>query len=388
MKRLISLVVIACIAFLPSSSAATKKPAVKPLKFLTTIGTPAQFAGVVTTGKTIIEYGNKGENAFVRGFDISGNELWNLDLDKLSPSIATAATVDSSGIIWIAGSTSLVRPTPTPPSTTSALDPDKVVLVPDVFTADLDAFSLWSLNPLTQEIKQYCLQLNSPILINAISVDKSGITAVGSSGTLINADLAGQISKPISFGTEATNFQSLVRYSEGSKVVIGSSTETLGGKKLVGKEDGVIVKISKANKIISVVRSSATKASRSWTSESSSLLLGGSVVTGSKIESAVTKFSTKFLPTWTYRFASTGETFTVESTYAFLQSTTAVAQLSGWAPKTPRSLLVNFDAKGAVIAAYSAPATQQAVLGLYASADLGLLCITSSAESVSIFTLN
>jgi len=387
-KRLLSLVLVSSIAFLPTSFAAVKKPVVKPLKLLTTIGTPEEFGGIVTSAKIIIEYGNHGASSFVRGIDIKGNELWNLNLDELSPSIATAATVDSSGTVWIAGSTSLTRPSPTPSPTVLPLDPDKVVAVPDIYSADLDAFSLWSINPVSQAMSQYSLQLKAPILINAIAVDKFGISAVGSSGTLINADLSGHIANPITFATDATSFESIVRNLDGTKTIVGSSSETLGGKKLVGKVDGVIVKISKANKVISVVRSSATKANRSWTSANGTYLLGGSVVTGAKIESAITKFSSAYVPTWTYRFSSTGETFTAGSSFALLQSTSAITQLTGWSPKNPRALLIGFDAKGVVNAAYSAPTTQQRVLGLYASSELGLLCITSSAETVSIFTLN
>jgi hypothetical protein len=387
-KRLLSLVLVSSIVFLPTSFAAAKKPVVKPLKFLTTIGTPEEFGGVVTSAKIIIEYGNHGASSFARGIDIKGNELWNLNLDELSPSIATAATVDSNGTVWIAGSTSLTRPTPTPSPTVLPLDPDKVVAVPDIYSADLDAFSLWSINPVSQAMSQYSLQLKAPILINAIVVDKIGISAVGSSGTLISADLSGHIANPIALATDATSFESIVRNPDGTKTIVGSSSETLGGKKLVGKVDGVIVKVSKANKVISVVRSSATKSIRNWTSASSTFLLGGSVVTGAKIESAITKFSSAYVPTWTYRFSSTGETFTAGSSFALFQSTSAITQLTGWSPKNPRALLIGFDAKGAVNAGYSAPTTQQRVLGLYASLELGILCITSSADSVSIFTLN
>jgi len=387
-KRLISLVVIATFFIVPTSTAAVKKPAVKPLKLLTSIGNPDEFTGLVTTGKTIVIFGNKGDKSFARALDTNGKELWNLALDPASPSVATAATVDNTGTIWIAGSTSLSRATPAPSPTAIPLNPDKVVSVPDIFTADLDAFSLWSINPTTQALAQYTLQLDAPILINAIAADSSGLSAVGSSGTIINADLLGHISKVVTVGSTATTFEQVIKNADGTLTAIGSSTETLGGKKLVGKVDGVIIKISKANKIISLVRSSAAKAQRSWTSATSSLLLGGLVVTGSKTESAVTKFSAKFLPTWTYRFASTGTAFTAGSTFALIQSTGAISQLAGWSPKSPQGLLISFDSKGVINGGYSAPNEQIQLLGLFASKDLGILCITSSADTVSIFTLN
>jgi len=387
-KRLLSLVVISSLFFTPLASAAPKKPVVKSLKLLTVLSTVDEFAGLVTSGKTIIVYGNKADKSFAKALDLTGKELWSIELDKASPSVATAATVDSSGVIWLAGSTSLARATPTPSPTASALNPDKTIPVADIFSADLDAFSLWSLNPTTQFLAQYTLQLSSPVLINAIAVDKNGITAVGSSGTIINADLAGTIAKPIVVGTELTVFESVVKSVDGSVTVVGSSSETLGGKKLAGKVDGVIIKVSKAGKLITVVRSSAPKASRNWLSATNSLLLGGEVVTGAKVESAITKFSSSFVPSWTYRFASAGKVFTASSTYAFFQSKGAITQLANWTPKSPHGLLLTFDAKGVITAGYSAPTEQKDVLGLYVSKDLGVLCITSSAETVSIFTLN
>ena len=388
MRRLLSLVVISSLFFTPVANAAPKKPVVKSLKLLTTVGSIDEFAGLVTSGKTIIVYGNKADKSFVKALDLTGKELWSIELDKASPSVATAATVDSSGVIWLAGSTSLARAIPAPSPIASALNPDKTTPVADIFSADLDTFSLWSLNPTTQSLMQYTLQLTSPVLINSVAVDKNGITAVGSSGTIINADLAGAIAKPIVVGTELTVFESVVKNIDGSVTVVGSSSETLGGKKLIGKVDGVIIKVSKAGKLITVVRSSAPKASRNWLSATNSLLLGGDVVTGVKVESAITKFASTFAPTWTYRFATSGKVFTAGSTYALFQSKGAIAQLTNWTPKSAQGLLLTFDAKGVITDGLSAPIEQKDVLGLYVSKDLGLLCITSSADTVSIFTLN
>jgi len=387
-KRLLSLVVISSLFFTPLASAAPKKPVVKSLKLLTVVSNIDEFAGLVTSGKTIIVYGNKGDKSFAKALDLTGKELWNIELDKASPSVATAAAVDSTGIIWLAGSTSLARATPAPSPSVSVLNPDKTIPVADIFSADLDTFSLWSLNPTTQSLAQYTLQLSSPVLINAIAVDKNGITAVGSSGTIINADLTGKIAQPIAVGTELTVFESVVKSADGSMTVVGSSGETLGGKKLAGKVDGVIIKVSKAGKLLTVVRSSAPKASRNWLSATNSLLLGGEVVTGVKVETAITKFSSSFVPSWTYRFASAGKVFTASSTYAFFQSKGAVTQLANWTPKSPHGLLLTFDAKGVITAGYSAPTEQKDVLGLHVSKDLGVLCITSSAETVSIFSIN
>jgi len=387
-KRLFSLVVISTLLFNSQALAATKKPVVKPLKLITSVSSLDEFAGLVTSGKTIVVYGNKSDKSFAKGMDVTGKELWRIDLDNASPSVATAATVDSAGTIWIAGSTSLQRATPTPLPSVSPLNPDNITIIPDIFTTDLDAFTLWSIDPNSQALAQYSLQLASPILINAITVNKTALTAVGSSGAVISADLSGKISKPIFIGTSATNFEAVVKAADGSTTIVGSSSETLSGKKVAGKVDGVIVKISKVGKVISVVRSSAPKALRNWSSASTSFLLGGEVITGTKAESAITKFSNSYLPTWTYRFASNGKTFVSGSTYAFLQSKGALTQLANWSPKAPTPLLLTFDAKGAITGGYSAPIEQIDVLGLYLSKDFGIMCISASADTVSIFTLN
>jgi hypothetical protein len=148
----------------------------------------------------------------------------------------------------------------------------------------------------------------------------------------------------------------------------------------------VLIKISKSSKITSVVRSSVAKGKRNWNSASSALLLGGEVTADGKTVTAITKFSSSFSPTWTYRFPSTGPAITVGSTYAMFVSTGAAPQLN-WNPKDATPLLLTFNAKGTVVAADSGPVGQKEVLGAVISKELGLLVVTSSANTVSIFTL-
>jgi hypothetical protein len=184
----------------------------------------------------------------------------------------------------------------------------------------------------------------------------------------------------------STTADAVVRHTDGSFTVAGSSSEVLAGKKLAGITDGVLIKISKTLKITNVVRSSAVKGKRIWNSASSTLLLGGEVVASGKTETAVTKFSSSFAPTWTYRFPSTGPALTVGSTYAVFISTGATPQLN-WSPKAPTPLILSFDRKGSIIAADSGPVGQREVIGALLSKELGVLVVTSSPESVSIFTL-
>ena len=393
MKRFVAIVVLASLVIAPVSQAAPKKISVKPMQLLTTIGTPDEVSGAVVSGKSIIVFGTKASKAYARAIDKTGKELWNLSLDQSAASIATAAAVDSAGDVWIAGATPLALGLNPPASTATPVNPDNAAIPPSVFISDLQAVTMWKVSAAGVLMSTNTLPTSSVLFPTAIAVDKNGASVVGiiannkgNGGFLTNTDLAGAFSKLLQIGAASTTADAVVRHSDGSITVAGSSSETLGGKKVAGITDGILVKVSKALKITSVVRSSVAKGKRIWNSASNSLLLAGEVVAGGKTESAITKFSLAYAPTWTYRFASTGPTLSAASTQAFFISTGAVAQLN-WNPKTPTPLLLTFDSKGLITAADSGPIGQKEVLGLLISKELGVLALTSGAESVSIFTL-
>lgn len=393
MKRLLSLVVIASLLIAPSAHSAPKKLAVKPLQLVTTVGTPDEVSGVVSTGKSLIVFGSKASKAYARAVDSTGKELWNLPLDQSVASIATAAAVDSAGDIWIAGSTPLAMGLVAPIPSSSPLNPDNATVPVNNSIGNLQAITIWKVTAAGTLAFTNTLPTSFVVLPTAISVDRNGASVVGILGSekgnaafLANADKAGVFGKLVQIGATSTTADAVIRHSDGSFTIAGSSSETLASKKVAGVTDGVLIRISKALKIANVVRSSAAKGKRIWNSASSTLLLGGEVVAGGKTESAVTKFSSSFVPTWTYRFPSTGPAFTAGSTYVAFISTGPTPQLN-WNPKAPTPLILSFDTKGAVVAADSAPLGQKEVLGVLVSKDLGVLVVTSSAETVSIFTL-
>ena len=393
MKRFVAIVVLALFVIAPVSQAAPKKINVKPMQLLTTIGTPDEVSGAVVSGKSIIVFGTKASKAYARAIDKTGKELWNLSLDQSAASIATVAAVDSVGDIWIAGATPLALGLNPPAPTATPVNPDNAAIPPSVFISDLQAVTMWKVSAAGVLMSTNTLPTSSVLFPTAIAVDKNGASVVGiisndkgNAGFLTNTDLAGAFSKLLQIGVASTTADAVVRHGDGSFTVAGSSSETLGGKKVAGITDGILIKISKALKITSVVRSSVAKGKRIWNSASNSLLLAGEVVAGGKTESAITKFSLAYAPTWTYRFASTGPTLSASSTQAFFISTGAVAQLN-WNPKTPTPLLLTFDSKGLITAADSGPTGQKEVLGLLISKEFGVLALTSGAESVSIFTL-
>ena len=393
MKRLLSLVLIAAFLFTPAANAAPKKISVKPMQLVTTVGTPDEVSGVVVSGKSLIVYGSKVSKAYARAVDTTGKELWNLSLDQSPASIATAAAVDSAGDIWIAGATPLALGLTPPSPAATPVNPDNAAATPTTAVGNLQAVTIWKLTAAGVLASTNTLPTSSVVFPTAISVDRNGVSIVGiigtekgSAGFFVNSDKAGVFGKLLQIGSVSTTADAVVRHTDGSFTVAGSSSETLAGKKVAGVTDGVLIKISKALKITSVIRSSAVKGKRIWNSATSTLLLGGEVVAGGKTETAITKFSSSFTPTWTYRFASTGPAVTVGSTYAAFISTGATPQLN-WNPKVATPLLLTFDAKGAVTAADSGPIGQKEVLGAVLSKELGLLVVTSSADTVSIFTL-
>jgi len=392
-KRFVAFLVLASLVIVPVSQAAPKKISVKPMQLLTTIGTPDEVSGAVVSGKSIIVFGSKASKAYARAIDRAGKELWNLSLDQSAASIATAAAVDSVGDIWIAGATPLALGVNPPAPTATPLNPDSAVIPPSVFIGDLQAVTIWKVSAAGVLVFTNTLPVSSVLFPTAIAVDKNGASVVGiiandkgNAGFLANADATGAFSKLLQIGVASTTAEAVVRHGDGSFTIAGSSSETLVGKKVAGITDGILVKVSKALKITSVVRSSVAKGKRIWNSASNSLLLAGEVVAAGKTESAITKFSLAYAPSWTYRFASTGPTFSASATQAIFISTGAVAQLN-WNPKTPTPLLLTFDSKGIITAADSGPIGQKEVLGLLISKEFGVLALTSSTESVSIFTL-
>jgi len=392
-KRFVTSVVLASLVIIPVSHAAPKKISVKPMQLLTTIGTPDEVSGAVVSGKSIIVFGTKASKAYARAIDRTGKELWNLSLDQSAASIATAAAVDSAGDIWITGATPLATGLTPPTPTATPLNPDSAVIPPSVFIGDLQAVAIWKVSAAGALIFTNTLPTSSVLFPTAIAVDKNGASVVGiiandkgNAGFLAHADATGVFSQLLQIGVASTTADAVVRHGDGSFTVAGSSSETLAGKKVAGITDGILVKVSKASKITSVVRSSVAKGKRIWNSASSSLLLAGEVVASGKTESAITKFSSSYVPTWAYRFASTGPALSVSSTHAFLISTGVVAQLN-WNPKSPTPLLLTFDSKGVITAADSAPSGQKELISLLISKEFGVLALTSSTESVSIFTL-
>ena len=252
MKRLLSLVVLASLLTAPIAHSAPKKIAVKPMQLLTTLGTPEEVSGAVISGKSIIVYGTKSSKAYARAIDATGKELWNLSLDQSVASIATSAAVDSAGNIWVAGATPLAMGLIPPTPTATPLNPDNAAIPASVFVGDLHAVTIWKVSAAGALLFTNTLPTSYVLFPTSIAVDKTGASIVGIMGTekgnagfLANADTAGVFSKLLQIGASSTTSDAIVRHSDGTSTVAGSSSETLAGKKVAGITDGVLIKVSK-----------------------------------------------------------------------------------------------------------------------------------------------
>jgi hypothetical protein len=393
-KRFLVLLVTFPLIFSFQSAVAAPKPVVVKPMVAMNLATPiTEDTKMLVVGSSIVLL----NDASVRAIGADGNEKWRLALTQGASSIATAIAADSLGNIWIAGSsanTRVVAPGAVP--STPPVNPDNVVVDPKVpVRADLTVATVWKISNAGALLSTFTADNTTPILVNSIAVNAKGFslgginaTTAGTSGVVITSDLDGKFGKPIYLGAADTSIDAVALGTDSSVYAMGSSTETLAGKKIAGVRDGIIAKYSSAGKLTSLVRSSAAKAKREWNSATNSLLLAGSVQAGTKVESALTRFATNLSPIWTYRFASTGSTIAAlgpsGTNYAAFVSKSAIKGISNWKPSKPTALVLTFDSKGAISDARSASGVP---IALGYSKDLGVVLMSSGQTAVSIFRL-
>jgi hypothetical protein len=371
---------------IPNQANAAPKPIA--VKTIVKWGESADIELLAATAEAVVTVKNtttNSSNIEVQARDFAGTSLWTKTIDSGADEVATAIAADNQGNIWLAGNSAGVAIADTTTATSGALNPDNVVTESAApARQDMRQLTLWKISK-TGELTETFSTISTEIsIVDAISVSATGLSIIGtreSGSFVISTNLKGLFTKELKIGTAKTKLNSIVRSGDGSINVFGSSAETLLGKKLAGREDGVLIKISKTGAISSVVRSSAPKALRSWTSATSALLLTGSVKSGTTTESAITKFSSSFAPTWTTRIASTGISLAAagpsKSFYVALEPTAAVKGLAPYKFGKGQNLILQFDSKGLLIGAFSAPEFGQAKAMTF-SATGGLFALTES----------
>ena len=392
MKRFALFLALLLVGITPAV-AAPKSVAVKKLSIIATVSAEA----MVVTGKTIVTVSNTdgvNSNILLTGMDISGTQLWQKTIDSGVDEVALASAVDPLGNVWLAGASSVQTAVESATAPIQAENPDGVIAEPVTkLRTDMNLLTLWKVSPLGDLLGTYTLSQSAPALINAISVNANGVSIVGQlldKPFVLSATSTGAFGKVISVGTSKTVLNTVVRHTDGSVSVFGSSAETLAGKKLVGVRDGVLIRVSKTGAITSVVRSSAPKANRAWLSADSTLALTGFVKSGKIIESAFTKFTMAFAPTWTMRIPSLGTSTVLTSantTYGAISSSSAVTGVIGWKPTSASVLLLALSNKGVIAGAYGSSEISEPISLSY-SKELGLVGLAKTAtQTVALFKL-
>ena len=389
-KNLLNKATLAVIAFAvaitPSAQAAPKTIAIKTFVQLTK---DVSAEGMVVTSKAIITYANivgQSSDIQLRAIDFAGAQIWSKTIDSGRDEVATAINVDAQGSIWLAGNSASATPAETFTAIAGALNPDSVTVeIPIEIRGDMKNISLWQFSLSGDLLSETDLKITQPALIDGISVNKTGASVLLSreSGQSLALVKAGKLEKEIKIGTIKSKFNVILRGADGSTSLFGSSSETLGGKKLAGKVDGILLKVSTTGSISSVVRSSAAGAIRDWQSATATNFLTGVVKSGTKIETAITKFNPSFVPTWTTRFPSTGTSLAAPgangSVFAIFEPTTALKGVTGFKPKKGQSVALQFDSKGILIGAFTDLLLSTPFAAGY-SAEAGLVVLTSSGD--------
>jgi len=374
------------VAVAPTAESAPKSVAMKQFVQVTKeIGAE----GMVVTSKAIIIYSNiegKSSDIYLRAVDFAGALIWSKTIDSSRDEVATAITADSQGTIWVGGNSSPAVQSETITAITGALNPDSVTVeMPDELRGDMKNISLWQISPTGDVAPQIDLKISQPALVDAISTNATGVSILLSreSGQSLALVKAGALDKEVKLGTAKSKFNIIFRATDGSTSLFGSSSETLAGKKLAGKVDGILMKVSKTGSISSVVRSSASGAMRDWQSATASNFLTGVVRSGKKVETAITKFNSTFTPTWTTRILSTGASAAASgangSVFAIFEPTTALKGVTGWKQVKGQSVALQFDSKGLLIGALTNSLMSAPLTAGY-SAEGGLILLTAAGD--------
>ena len=389
LKKYLLPVVIASVAMTSVAQGAPKSVSVKALKVFSQ---SSSAEAIVANSKAIFTYENivgLSSDIKVRAIDFTGTEIWSKTVDSGLDELATSMAIDSQGTLWLVGNIATAPQPDTATATTGALNPDGIEVENfQPLRPDMKNISVWQIGATGEVIGQSSIA--TVALVDGISVSSSGLSILASRDNepfLITLS-QGKFSKELKIGSAKTKLSAITRSSDGTTYLVGSSSETLGGKKLIGRVDGILIKAAKTGSIASVVRSSAPKAVRDWQSTTSSLFVTGSVKSGTTVESAITKFNSSFVPTWTTRISSTGRTLASSgasgSFYAILEPTSAIKGVTGFKAVKGQLAVLQFDSKGLLISAFTSAELTSAIAATYSNtAGLFLLTVDGKILQVS-----
>jgi hypothetical protein len=301
---------LALSALLLLSAAPLSAAPVTSLAIVKTIPMDQDIAGMLVGDSAIFLFGNTPTGGYVTALNKDGSQKWIHSFSDLTAFTISTGALDVNGDIWLAGASAMpiAVPSGVNPSPTAA-NPDGVVIGDEGATRpDLKNLTLWKVTSAGAGAGKYQLPLTQPVLPTSLSINKTGISIVAwqsASSLFVTSDLAGKFGKPLRVGKTSTTLDKVVRNSDGSSILLGSSTELFLKTKAIGIRDGVILKVDSTPKITQSVRSGEKGASRNWASATSSLLLGGYLKSKTLSLATVTKFGPTLKPTWTVRYKAT-----------------------------------------------------------------------------------
>lgn len=317
---------------------------VVPLTIVKVIPADQDIAGMLVGDNAIYLFGNTPTGGYVTALNKDGSQKWLHSFSDLRAFTISTGALDASGNIWLAGASAapIAIPAAANPSPTAA-NPDGVVIGDEgAIRPDLNNLTLWKVSSAGTGAGRYELPLTAPVLPTSLSVNKSGISIVAwqSVGSLfVSADLLGKFGKTLTIGKTTTTLDKVVRNSDGSSILLGSSTELFLGNKAIGLRDGLIIKVDTTSKIVQSVRSGEKGATRNWASATSSLLLGGYLKNKTTTQATITKFGTTLKPTWSVRYKATSSAVVANGS-----STTSYAAYKN----SGSGSLITFDKNGKV----------------------------------------
>ena len=147
---------------------------------------------------------------------VSGQKIWDLPISGSTDCLATAATLDASGNIWIAGLSAPVTPTPTPvPTPSGLLNPSGIVVPPRTPTrADLTLISLWEVSSRGSLIASYQFSAGKVLEPLAINLVKNSLVISGNNFH-ITSDFNGAFTKFVEASFLAPPVSSTQIYKDG-----------------------------------------------------------------------------------------------------------------------------------------------------------------------------
>lgn len=386
---------------LPSANAATPMVVVKPMSLIVKLD-PAESAQGLLIKKTVLYvFGTRaGEietsDGFIRAFDASGTEAWNLALDTGGDDIATAAGMDPFGNIWVAGTSApqTLKSDSLTSDLSTALNPDSVTVVTKTpLRGDPNLVTMWLISPQGELLATYSKDVGRSILVKGISASAATIsvvgvasTSLGTAGFFIQSTRRGLFGKMSLIGNRDTEMNGIAKSGK-NLFLLGSSSETLFGKTRSGIKDAVIVTYSSAGTFTSILRSFNTGATRSWQSGTSAKFFTGDTLTGTRSEAVVTKYGSTFSPLWTARFESGGPALAPDSSllqFVAFASKSAITGVKSWKPSSAQLIALTFDKTGRISQAFSAKGLVSPISAGY-SQELGVVLLGRGPSGVSIF---